>query len=320
MPTPRNGDKTAVVFGRTTLIAALLAASLSSPLFAQTEATPAQSGDTATNAADAENAAERIALAGELRMLSQRVVSAACFLHAGLEPDSSRETLALAVAEFETIAAALQFGNADLGITLAEERPRTLAGLMKLAEQWAPIGEHVRKVSGGEGSLEDISAISAQSADLLDTINRLVVQITSQYARQTTVLTSDALRLDLAGRQRTLAQQIAKNGCLIAASIDANDSAAELRTAAANFEASMDALRFGREDVGILPPPDQAIVDSLADVARQWSFMSRIVTSLADGQTVEGTTLGVMFLMSNQVTDNMEMIVDQFAEASKLRS
>lgn len=305
---------------RTLAKAALTATAFTAASFtiAQAESTTQSPEATALRFAD-NGASERIALAGELQMLSQRVVSAACFLHAGIEAESSRATLGAASAQFETITAALEHGNAALGVNGAEDRRRTLAGLEKLNAQWAPIVGHVAQVQNGTSTDSDVAAIADQSVGLLDTASRLVVQITSQYAGQTTVLQSDALRLDLAGRQRTLSQKIAKNGCLISRGLGPEGGDAELRTAADNFDVSMNALRFGMQEVGILPPPNEDLVESLDEVARNWSFMARIVSNLTAGNSVDDVTLGVMFLMSNQVTDNMARVVDQFAEASKLQ-
>ena len=270
--------------------------------------------------ADESGASERIALAGELRTLSQRVASASCFLHAGLEPDSSRTVLLDAKDKFRTITAALEFGDPALGVNGAEDRRRTLAGIAKLNELWAPIEEKANAVVAGASTDSDINALAAESMGLLDVANRLVVQLTSQYSGQTSVLHADAVRLDIAGRQRTLAQEIAKNGCLISSDIDIEASTAALGTAANNFEVSMNALRLGLEEVGILPPPNAEISESLDEVARNWSFMSDIAANLAAGEQVDDVTLGVMFLMSNQVTDNMAGVVDQYSAASKIES
>ena len=300
------------------VLSAALALAISSSAVVAENAT--QTSLTDTQQLGDDGSSERIALAGQLRMLSQRVVSAACFYQAGIEPDSSLAVLGEATAAFGTIAHALEHGDPALGVVGAEDRRRTLAGLAKLNELWTPIADLAQTVKAGAGTTEDVSAIATQSVALLDVADRLVVQITSQYAGQTTVLQSDAVRLDIAGRQRTLSQQIAMNGCLVQRGIEAETNSAALATAAQNFDVSMNALRFGLQEVGILPPPNQDIIDSLDEVAGNWSFMNRIVSNLTSGGSVDDLTLGVMFLMSNQVTGNMERVVDLYSEASKLDS
>lgn len=303
------------VLARFTLTCALAAGLPFAPVQAQISG---QTEAAVTQADIGGSASERIALAGQLRMLNQRVVSAACYLHAGMEPDSSRATLVEAVDRFATIAAGLEFGDPALGIPGAEDRRITLAGLARLNAAWAPIAALATKIETGEGATEDIAAMVSHSGTLGDIADRLLVEITSQYASQTTVLQSDALRLEIAGRQQTLSQQIAKNGCLMSRGINPDASAAELSTAAAHFDTSMNALRLGLQDVGILPPPTPEIAQNLDEVARNWSFMAQVVSELSANQMSDDVTLGVMFLMSNQVTDNMAKVVTLYTEASKL--
>jgi len=280
----------------------------------------AVAADEAAQLTNDSSASERIALAGQLRMLSERVVSASCFLHAGIEADSSRTTLATTKSEFEAITAALEFGDPEFGIVGAEDRRRTLAGIAKMNELWAPISTLAMKVDAGASTTEDVAAIASQGEALLDIANRLIVQVTSQYANQTTVLKGDAVRLDISGRQQMLAQTIAKNGCLISRGINVDTGTDALQTAADNFDTSINALRFGLQEVGILPPPTTEIADSLDEVANNWSFMSRFVSDIAAGNATDEITLGVVFLMSNQVTDNMGKVVDLYTDASKVGS
>ncbi|WP_333712578.1 type IV pili methyl-accepting chemotaxis transducer N-terminal domain-containing protein [Yoonia sp.] len=303
------------VVARIAVATALAGALVAAPLQAQT--TNLTGVMVSEQIADG-GASQRITLAGNLRMLNERIVSAACYFAAGMEPVSSRATLTETVARFDQIAAALEFGDPALGIIEAEERPRTLARFAALSEVWPPMAALAAKVEAGDGSVDDIAAMASQSVAVRDIVDGLIVQISSQYSTQTTVLQSDVLRLDIAGRQETLSQQIAKTGCLISRGINPDQSAAELATAAEIFDTSMTALRQGRQDVGIEPPPTDEIAASLDEVAKNWSFMKRVVSGLTAGQMSDDITLGVMFLMSNQVTDNMAKAVSLYQEASRL--
>ena len=262
-----------------------------------------------------DGSSERLALSGKLRMLRQRVVSAACYLQAGIETESSRETLVGATAEFEKITAALEFGDTDLGIPTAEERRRTLAGISKINELWAPMATLAAAIEAGNGSTDDVASLAVQSADLLDIAKRLVVQINSQYSGQTSILQSDALTLDIAGRQRMLSQRIAKNGCLVSMGINPEQSLMEMQGASENFDTTLMALRFGMQEAGVQPPPNAEIADGLNVVADNWSAMSPIVADLAAGKTVDSVTHGVMLQKRNQMTGNKNKVVGMFSEA-----
>jgi nitrate/nitrite-specific signal transduction histidine kinase len=261
---------------------------------------------------------ERIDFSGKLRMLSQRIVAASCFLQAGVETEASRDTLAAATAEFALITDALEFGNPDLGIIGIEERRKTLAGIAKLRELWAPISVLADKVEAGEGTVADISAIAEQSAPLLEIAKRLVVQISSQYANQTSVLQSDAIAIDLAGRQRMLSQRISKNICLIASGVNVEASRAELAGAAQIFENTLNALRFGLVEAAIQAPKTDDIADGLAVVAENLALMLPLIAEITAGNSLDSEQLGIVFLTANLMTGNMNKVVGLYSEASKL--
>lgn len=63
---------------------------------------------------------QRIDSSGKLRMISQRVVAAACYAQAGVETEATTALLAAATEKFNVITAALEFGNSDLGMHGAE--------------------------------------------------------------------------------------------------------------------------------------------------------------------------------------------------------
>jgi len=263
-------------------------------------------------------ASERINFSGKLRMLSQKIVATSCYAQAGIAPEMSRASLSATTTEFAQILNALEFGNPDLGILGAEDRRRTLAGINKIKELWTPIAVLAAKVEVGTGTLDDVSAIAAQSAPLLDIAERLVVQISGQYTGQTTVLQTDVFTIDIAGRQRMLAQRISKNICLISAGIDAQSSQAELASAAQDFENALFALRDGMPAAGIVPPPTQAITDGLALVVENWSLASPIVADAFAGFTLDAEKLGIAFQTGNLMTGDMNTVVGLYSDASKL--
>ncbi|MDC1399227.1 type IV pili methyl-accepting chemotaxis transducer N-terminal domain-containing protein [Yoonia sp.] len=263
-------------------------------------------------------ASERINFSGKLRMLSQKIVATSCYAQAGIAPEMSRASLGTTTTEFAQILNALEFGDPDLGISGAEDRRRTLAGINKIKELWAPIAVLAAKVEAGTGTLDDVNEIAAQSAPLLDIAQRLVVQISGQYTGQTTVLQTDVFTIDIAGRQRMLAQRISKNICLISAGVRAQSSQAELADAAQNFENALFALRGGMPEAGINPPPNQAITDGLALVVENWSLASPIVADAFAGATLDAEKLGIAFQTGNLMTGDMNTVVGLYSEASKL--
>ena len=75
-----------------------------------------------------ENAEERINYSGKLRMLSQRIPSAACHLSRGIDVEGARALLRAAPAEFEQILTALEFGgDTELNIKHPETRRKSIS-------------------------------------------------------------------------------------------------------------------------------------------------------------------------------------------------
>ena len=264
-----------------------------------------------------QGASERINYSGKLRMLSQRIVAASCYVQSGIDADESRETLAAATAEFTLITNALEFGNADMGIIGAEDRRRTLAGINKLRELWERMKSLATKVADGDGSMDDVASIATQSGPLLNIAQKLVVEITGQYANPNAVRQMDAFAVDIAGRQRMLAQRVSKNTCLVSAGVTAQDAQTELALAAQNFGAALEALRNGAQAVGVRPPPTAAIADGLNSVYIKWESIAPIIANASAGTPADAEQLAIIFHSGNQLTGGMNGVVGLYVEASK---
>jgi nitrate/nitrite-specific signal transduction histidine kinase len=261
---------------------------------------------------------QRINFSGKLRMLSQRVPAAACYVQAGIDTADTTALLLAASDEFEMITAALEFGNPDIGIIGAEERRKTQVGLGKLNELWAPVGELARSTAAGGATVEDITSIAEHSVPLLDMAKTMVTVIVGEYAQPAAVLQSDAMLIDIAGRQRMLAQRMSKNVCLIAAGINVEVATAELQVASETFHTSLMALKTGMPAAGIMPPPNDDIANGLDAVIATWVEVQPIVNSAVGGEALDAEQLSIMFHGANALTGMMNATVGRYSDASKL--
>lgn len=261
---------------------------------------------------------QRIDLSGKLRMLSQRVPAAACYTQLGVDPAETSAMVTAASDEFELITAALEFGNPDLGIIGAEERRKTQVGLGKMNDLWAPVASLARSAAAGTASAADIATMAEQTAPLLDMAKLMVTEIVGQYAHPAAVLQADAMLIDIAGRQRMLAQRMSKNVCLIASGINVDVAAPELQAASGTFDTSLTALRLGMPSVGIAPPPNEEIAASLDSVQDTWNVVQPVVAAALAGEALDTEQLAIMFHMSNALTGKMNATVGLYSAASKL--
>jgi len=262
-------------------------------------------------------ASNRIDFSGKLRMLSQRIPAAACYLAAGIDEETSSAVLASAAAEFEQIVNALEFGDESLGIIGAEERRKTLVGLRKLRELWEPMFADAQQIAGGDNSSSAVMGVADQSAKVLDIAKLLVSEISGQYSNPTAVLQIDALTIDIAGRQRMLSQRISKNICLVSSGVNVDVAMAELASTAQTFETSLNALINGMADAGIKPPPSTEVADGLQVVVEDWANLKPIVMQVLAGETIDTEQRAAAFNGANLMTGDMNKVVGMYSQASK---
>ena len=139
-------------------------------------------------------ASARVDSSGKLRMLSQRVTAAACYVRAGVDTENTLPALMGAATEFEAILDALEFGDPDRGIIGAEVRRRTIVGLEKLRNEfWAPVAEHASLIASGAGDGDTMAVMAQLSEPLLEFAKRMVSEISGQYSDPTILLQADAM-------------------------------------------------------------------------------------------------------------------------------
>jgi hypothetical protein len=262
-------------------------------------------------------AAQRIDASGKLRMLSQRVVATACYVQAGIEKDATTAMLNAATDEFKLITAALEFGNADLGIHGAETHPKTLATIERLHAIWDPIAVIGENVVAGNATHEEITQMALQSEPLLEMAQRLVSAETAEYSMGASLVMRDAMAIDIAGRQRMLAQRISKDVCLLATGVDTEHSMDDLAQTAEIFEASLTALRAGMPAAGLLAPTDEHVIADLNIAAADWAIVQTKIADALSGEPIDAERLAVMFELSNTLTTDMNKVVVDYTEASK---
>ncbi len=263
-------------------------------------------------------ASQRIDFSGKLRMLSQRIVAAGCNYSAGIDPERSGAVLSATSDEFQRIIDALEFGDAELGIIGAEERRRTQVGIRKLRELWDPTNATAQLIAAGDTSVETVKLLADQSAPLLEMAKMLVSELSGQYSDPTALLQSDALVIDIAGRQRMLSQRMSKNVCLISSGVNQDTALAELAATKEMFEVSLMALRNGMADVGIKAPPSEQISDGLDVVIADWTEIKTVVDRVLTGQAIDEEMRSIMFNGSLVMTRDMNIVVGMYSEASKL--
>lgn len=293
--------------------AAALTMVLATPTYAQSQ--PAGSAEGFVQDV---GGSQRINLSGKLRMLSQRIPAAACNLNAGVVPDESAAVLNAAFAEFEQILTGLEIGDTALGIIGAEERPRTLRVIQEVHAKLEPFETAMTDMVDGVPSDAAVAMLADSNMELLEIVKLLVSEISGQYANPAALLQSDAMAIDIAGRQRLLTQQTSKEICLILSDINAAASQETLSGTINMFETSLDALQNGMRDAGLNPPPNDEIIQGLDQVHEEWFAVKDHLTAMVGGQALSDADRATVFTALNKTMADMNAVVGMYSEASKL--
>lgn len=260
---------------------------------------------------------ERVNLSGQLGTLSERITAAACNLSAGIAITESQAVLQISTHHFGRIRSALLEGNRGFGILGEETRPRTLQAIDDLTAEWEPIQDIANATQPASNDVDAIGSLAAKSEPLQREAQILVSEITGQYADPVALLHADALLLEIAGRQRMLANRVAKDVCLIASDVSDAEAKEGLQNSITLFETSLNALQFGLESVGVRPPPNAAIEAGLGVVASEWAAIKPMLDASLNGETHSDAVRAEVFLALLGIEARMNNVVTQYMKNSK---
>lgn len=260
---------------------------------------------------------ERVNLSGQLGTLSERITAAACNLSAGVATTESQAVLQISTHHFSRIKGALLDGNRGFGILGEETRPRTLQAIDDLNAEWEPLQELANSTQAATNNVALVGILADKSEPLQKEAQILQSEITGQYADPVALLHADAMLLEIAGRQRMLANRVSKDVCLIASDVRDTEALEELRNTVQLFEASLNALQFGLESVGIRPPPNGNIEAGLQVVADQWNTVRPILDATLAGAELSDEVRAQVFLALLGIEGRMNNVVTQYMKNSK---
>jgi hypothetical protein len=266
-----------------------------------------------------ENGPERIDQAGKLTMLSQRIPASACAAAAGIGGEVAKGYLAASIGEFDRIVTALEFGDVFISIKTPETDRGVLSRIAEMNELWEPVREEVIPIAdlSRETTTVDEIATSARAApELLDVTSKLVGDLIGEYADPARMLATDAVGLDIIGRQRMMPQVISKTACMIAEGLDTEIARQELDASIDLFDLSLGALVNGMPEAGVRPPPTEAIKADLVSVIDRWEDIRPTIEQLKIDGTLPIAEREAIYVEMNDLTAMLNEAARKYAQAS----
>ncbi len=242
----------------------------------------------------------RVNLSAKLRSLSEGVAAATCRANEGVDTENALADLASMRSDYARILDALENGNPTLGVPTAEENPRNLRSLAALKELWAPLEDATGRIADGTVDPADVELIAKSHADLLAAAVILASDMSGHYSNPLELAQAEAITLSFIGRQRMLLNRMVRTSCGTLAGNDAFGTTDELQTTADVFDKSLIALRDGMADVGISPPPTDAVRNSLLETYGTWSDKASLVGDIVE---TGGTTADQLIEMAETAGD-----------------
>ena len=261
--------------------------------------------------------AERIESADFLRIYTQEIAAAACYLYNGIESDLSLELLKEARHGFDLHLDALLNGNEALGIIGGEQRRKTVVELEEILSLWKPFAAATDALMANPNDGDAVHVIKSRNVTLFEKTDHLVSTVEGEYSNPAELLQSDVLTLEIVGRQAMMSQKIAKFACQIFTGDGSQEVAKGLSDAMRIYDVSLNALLNGMPEVGVIPAPTPEIRQALTEVLNDWEkTRPDLDTLLSTGTLSREKQIELFQHMSDEMHD-LEKIAHKYVVFSK---
>lgn len=301
---------------KTTSIAMLIAASLSTSALASIEIAVQPTKKTAALVDDI-GSADRLKYGDRLRTLTQALASAACQLSAGIDVDASKAILENGIQEFDYLSTSLRFGNAELNIIGEEVDPKTKRAMELLEREWTPMKAAFSDIHDSGDDANALSVIYNGNDRLLKWAGVLETQLEAQYSNPTELLQSDAMLMEISGKQAMTTQRLSFIACKIRSGTQTDDEVAGLKELVKQFDFSVRALQTGRPELGLNAAPTPEISAKLDAIIDDWGDIGGKLSALATSGAVSDDEAEEMTRALYQKMESMEKVTHLYTEYSR---
>ncbi|MDJ0981099.1 MAG: type IV pili methyl-accepting chemotaxis transducer N-terminal domain-containing protein [Kiloniellales bacterium] len=122
--------------------------------------------------------------------------------------------------------------------------------------------------------------------------------------------------VNMAGQQRTLAQQIGKEAILVAMGIDKETNLKRLRASHAMFQRISKGLRNGDSDLGLKPLSDPELIRHVDRVEQIWASVAQLLARGVAGEEMSAEEVVAVA----EMTEPLYSVVDELVKALRLEA
>ena len=262
-------------------------------------------------------AADRILYGDRLRTLTQVMASAACHVKADVDYKQNRQLLRAGIDQFDVILDALEFGNPDLHIIGVETDSKILRKLAEVRRKWDILKPSYLVIKEDPENDEARAIIYTKTDMLLESTGILLAYIEAAHSNPVELLQSDALLLEIVGRQAMVSQRLSYEACKVWSGIGKEQDIKDLHELTAMFERSITALLKGEPMLGIKPAPTEEIAAGLNSVLSDWNKIGWKLRTLADNGTISKEEIEYLCRKLFGKMARIEKITHQYAEYSR---
>jgi len=213
-------------------------------------------------------------LAGQQRMLIQKMSKEILLIAQGIEVETNRKNLHKTAKGFQWVLTGLLNGDKRLKM-IKTKNPAILQQLDTVVQRWNKFHQLIDQVLQGDTSTTVLKKLALQNLSLLEEMNKAV----QMYEKDSypTLTKNQAKLLNLVGKLRMLTQKMTKEMLLVVNGIAPEENQAHLNKTMALFKWLLEGFLHGDAALGLHPTRNSAIRFQWRQVEKQWLHYESIL-------------------------------------------